>query len=406
VDYFNNTGQPLTELLLVVEPNRYPGSFQLKTLTWADTQPVTGYTIDGPKLILPLVAPLPPESRLELSISYDLNLPQQNAPYGYTDRQTNLGDWYTYIPPYTSGQGWIVREDAPFGEHLAYDISNFEVTIQLARPAATSGEPLVVAASALPRNQSAPFNYRLEAARNFAWTVSHLYQVQQTTLGEVTVTGYSFPYHPLADGPALQETTKALGVFSELFGPYPHDSLSVVEADFLDGMEYDGLIFLSHAFYDFYTGDQKSNLTIIAAHETAHQWWYGQVGNDQAREPWLDEALSTYSEVLFYEKAYPDLVSWWWDNRIDFHSPEGSVDSPIYDFSEFYPYRNAIYLRGAMFLGDLRQAMGDQAFFDFLRAYLALNSGRQATTQGFFELLSQSTTVDLSGLINTYFPNR
>jgi hypothetical protein len=256
VDYFNSTGQPLTELLLVVEPNRYAGGFQLKTLTWADAQPVTGYdrwTEIDPALSLPY-----PESRLELSISYDLNLPQQNAPYGYTERQTNLGDWYPYIPPYTSDQGWLVREDAPFGEHLAYDIADFEVTIQLARPAAASGEPLVMAASALPQSQGAPFNYRLEAARNFAWTVSHLYQVQQTTLGEVTVTGYSFPYHPLADGQALQETVKALGVFSELFGPYPHDSLSVVEADFLDGMEYDGLIFLSHAFYDFYTGDPKA----------------------------------------------------------------------------------------------------------------------------------------------------
>lgn len=403
VDYFNSTGEPLSELPLVVEPSRYPGGFQIKTLSWADDQPVVGYTIEGPKLTLPLVAPLPPESRLELSLSYDLILPRQNASYGYTERQTNLGDWYPYVPPYIPGQGWVVRDDAPFGEHLAYDIADFQVTIQLARPAAASGETLVVAASAQPQHQGETYQYSLEAARNFAWTVSHLYQVQQSTVGEVIVTSYSFPYHPLADGPALQETAKAFMVFNELFGPYPHDSLSVVEADFLDGMEYDGLIFLSHAFYDFYTGDQKSNLTIIAAHETAHQWWYGQVGNDQAREPWLDEALSTYSEVLFYEQVYPDLASWWWDNRIYFHSPEGWVDSTIYEFSEFYPYRNAIYLRGAMFLEDLRQTMGDQAFFEFLRAYLSQNRGRLATTQGFFDLLARYTSADLSGLVDSYF---
>jgi hypothetical protein len=42
----------------------------------------------------------------------------------------------------------------------------------------------------------------------------------------------------------------------------------------------------------------------LAAHEVAHQWWFGVVGNDQIDEPWLDEALTQYSTMLYYEKAY------------------------------------------------------------------------------------------------------
>jgi hypothetical protein len=34
-----------------------------------------------------------------------------------------------------------------------------------------------------------------------------------------------------------------------------------------------------------------------AAHETAHQWFYSLVGNDQARDPWLDEGLATWAEA-------------------------------------------------------------------------------------------------------------
>lgn len=34
-----------------------------------------------------------------------------------------------------------------------------------------------------------------------------------------------------------------------------------------------------------------------AAHETAHQWFYSLVGNDQARDPWLDEGLATWPEA-------------------------------------------------------------------------------------------------------------
>lgn len=404
--YFNHAGVDLPDLLLLVEPNRYPGGFTLSTITWEEGRPVSGYELSGTQLHIPLEEPLQPEGSLELYLSYELVLPNQNHPYGYTDRQTNLGDWYPYVPPYVEGEGWLVREDAYYGEHLAYDMADFEVEIRLSSPVTSSGEKLILAASARPQVEGDIYRFHLEGARNFAWTVSHLYQVREGKAGDVTVTAYAFPFHPAAEEPALQATIAALQVFSEIFSPYPHESLVVVEADFLDGMEYDGMFFLSHAFYDYYTGDEKSNLVIIAAHETAHQWWYGRVGNDQANEPWLDEALSTYSELLFYENVYPELVDWWWENRVNFHEPQGWVDETIYQASGFYPYRNAVYLRGAQFLGEIRQVLGDEAFFAFLRDYLARFTYRQVTGDDFFALLAEHTEADLSPVIARYFANR
>jgi len=35
-----------------------------------------------------------------------------------------------------------------------------------------------------------------------------------------------------------------------------------------------------------------------AAHELGHQWWYSIVGNDQYREPWLDESAASYADAL------------------------------------------------------------------------------------------------------------
>jgi Peptidase family M1 domain len=403
VTFFNPTQETLSELLLIIEPNRYPNGFVLESISKSGDTPITNYTFSGSTLRFPLDPPLPPSGRFDLHLTYQLNLPNQNAPYGYTDRQTNFGDWYPYIPPYRPGKGWIIQEKSGLGEHLAYDPADFEVEIQLARQTDSTGQPLVLAASSLATYTGEKYVYHHSAARNFAWTISPLYQVQEATVENIQVLSYTFPNHPLADGPALVETSKALEVFNSIFSPYPHDSLSVVEADFLDGMEFDGLIFLSHAFYDYYTGDEKSNLTIIAAHEVAHQWWYGLIGNDQAEEPWLDEALSTYSEVLFYEKVYPDLVNWWWENRIFFHDPQGWVDTTIYEPSSFYPYRDAVYLRGALFLRDLRQSMGDQAFFDFLQDYLATFNHQQVTTGEFLSLLEEHAGSDLSGIIHSYF---
>jgi hypothetical protein len=403
VRYINHTGIELPEILLLVEPNRYPNGFSLDSLSWESGEPVAEYSLSENELLLSLETPLQPSETITINLAYTLTLPNQNAPYGYTDRQTNLGDWYPYVPPYLPGEGWLVRPDAFLGEHLAYDMAEFEIEIQLAEPFSSSGGELIIAASSSPEVEAGVYRYQHTPARNFAWTVSDLYIEQETQAGDVLVKAYSFPYHPLADTPALEETAKAVTIFSEIFEPYPHQTLSVVEADFLDGMEYDGLVFLSHAFYDYYTGDPQSNLTIIAAHEVAHQWWYGLVGNDQALEPWLDEALSTISELLFYEQAYPDLVNWWWENRIYFHNPQGWVDSTIYEAEGFYPYRDAVYLRGALFLGELRDLLGEDEFQEFLRDYLSKYRYHQAGRDDFFNLLSEYTTSDISQLVSEYF---
>lgn len=45
-------------------------------------------------------------------------------------------------------------------------------------------------------------------------------------------------------------------------------------------------------------------LEYVIAHETAHQWWYSAVGNDEISEPWLDEALTEYSTIVYFEQKY------------------------------------------------------------------------------------------------------
>lgn len=138
-------------------------------------------------------------------------------------------------------------------------------------------------------------------------------------------------------------------------------------------------------------------------HETAHQWWYARVGSDQAQDPWLDEALATYSELLFYENLNPELAKWWWSFRVDPYSPVGLLDATIYDFSQFLPYRNQIYLRGAQMLNSLRLSMGDADYFSALQDYALRFDGKVAIRQNFVDVLQQATKVDLSPVWTEYF---
>jgi aminopeptidase N len=167
-------------------------------------------------------------------------------------------------------------------------------------------------------------------------------------------------------------------------------------------MEYDGLFFIGRDFYTAYDGTKLNNLVDLAIHETAHQWWFGLVGNDQALQPWLDEALATYSEKLFYEKNYPAITAWQ-AFRIDIHSPTGWIDMDVYHAGSFRSYANAVYLRGSQFLQALRDRVGDVAFLNFLKDYANQMAGKTATTKDFFRILHEHTSADISDILSEYF---
>jgi hypothetical protein len=407
ITYLNKTNHNLEELLFLVDANRYLGAFQLGSVSLDEGGQPSSYILENDRLTITLPAPLASGESAQISFVYTLQIPvipppndiYKPQPFGYTERQLNLVDWYPYLPPYQEETGWAANQAWFFGEHQVYEAADFTVAVETINPPAD----LVLAASALPEQDGNNYLYNHANARNFALSASHMYEVRYEEAGDVLVIGYSFPYDLQAGEAALRDTAEAVRLYNRLFGPYPHKALTLVEADFLDGMEYDGLYFLSRGFYNLYDGSPQGYLTTIAVHETAHQWWYGLVGNDQAYEPWLDEALCTYSELLFFENVYPEVVSWWWDYRIDYYEPGGFIDGSIYDYGGFRPYRDAVYLNGALFLHEIRQAAGDKAFFEFLKDYARRLSGSQATQSDFFSILSEHTHIDTSEIKDKYF---
>jgi hypothetical protein len=399
IAYQNTTGKTLTGLVLAVEPNLWEDCFVPGSLM-VNSQEATGLNLSGDRLEIPLAASLAPGGTLILFLHYDLHLPAADVyhVFGYSDRQTNLVDWYPFIVPYTNG--WLLNPPADVGEHLVYEPTVFDVTLRLT----DSNLPVTIAASAPGKLVSGGWHYTLQNARSFVFSASTGYQTASTTVNGIPVTSYHFNGEKAQGRAVLDEVTRALATFSTLFGPYPYPSLSIVESPFYDGMEYDGLFFLSRDYYTANDGTVLNNLVDIAVHETAHQWWFGSVGSDQALEPWLDEALATYSERLFYEKNYPEVTAWQ-TFRIDDYAPTGWVDMDIYHGVDFRTYANAVYLRGAQFLQALRGRVGDEAFFAFLRDYAAQMAGKRAGAANFFRILRQHTGTDISDIISAYFQN-
>ncbi len=398
IRYANTTGQLLNEIVLSVEPNQWANIFVLKSATWETANLVT--QLVSTKLTLTLPRPLEVGCEADITLQFTINVPKGGAGvslyhgyFSYGERQMNLAYWLPVVAPNING-AWLIYEPRPIGEQMVLEPADWDVSLEV-----TNGpsDLQIAAPGTIEQPKPGLWHIIFEHARDFPLSLSNKFRVaRQMTASGTMVEMYSFPdsVRSLASGlvdtaqHALDEGARAFQQYNDLFGDYPYDRMVIVQADFPDGMEASGLVFIStNWFYRFEPGFQNY-LTVITVHEVSHQWWYASVGNDSAMTPWLDEALATYSEYVYYEEYHPELKNWWWDFRVGEYNPQGSVDSTIYEFDDPRAYINAVYLRGVQMLQNLREDIGTEAFFRLLAEYARTANGQIATPQLFWSLLS------------------
>ena len=400
VRYVNRTADALPELVLNVEANQWPGAFTAEAVQVAGDAAV--YEITGRRMSVELPEALETGCAQELEISFQLNVPQIGEGIsafkgflGHTPRQLNLSNWLLTVAPYLNGD-WVIRDASLIGEQTVAEVADWDVTLNISG----AGESLQIAAPGEVRQTGARnWHIAVQHSRDFAVSLSDAFAVASAeTESGVTVEVYTYPDAQVVgengntlDGAAyaLEVAVESLKMFEDLFGAYPHSRLVVVEGDFPDGMEFSGIVFVSRDWFTRWPGNPASYLMLITVHEVAHQWWYAGVGSDQALAPWLDEALATYSEYVFIEEYYPELKDWWWAFRVDNYSPEGFVDSAVYEFSSIREYINAVYLLGARMLHELRGDLGTDAFFALLRAYAEAGHGQIVSPDLLWSLMTQ-----------------
>ena len=136
--------------------------------------------------------------------------------------------------------------------------------------------------------------------RDFAFVLSPKFKVAEEDVDGIKVMSYYFDED--VGTRALKYAKDAVKFYNSYIGKYPYKQYSVVESDFyMGGMEYPNLVMISK---DLYSKNNIFNLEYVIAHETAHQWWYGVVGNNEVKEAWLDEGLTEYMTIMYIEKYY------------------------------------------------------------------------------------------------------
>lgn len=339
-----------------------------------------------------LNAPLKPGEAMELSFSYsaDLYWGRGNLCWKQEGKNTyvNLGNFYPILSVYEDG-AWQGEPYHNPGEYFYSPISDYYVTL-------TAPKSYVVAASAAGTEPEAVgdmlrWSYEGKEMRDFALCLSDGFAVLTGDCGGVEVRSYFIKGEEAIGERQLEAAIECLSLFGALFGyPYPYETYSSVKG-IMDsgGMEFPGLVIadmpvdLSRA-EDMVERDMVDFLTVVA-HETAHQWFYAVVGSNSGLQPWLDEGLARFCELIFKERFYPEhceaavrQMHVFTDN----YAPH-SLNRSVAEMGQ--GYSSCAYSYGQRFLYELRETMGEDLFYDCLRQYVNAGAMGEAHTEDFVD---------------------
>ncbi len=394
----NDTGAALSEVVFQVVP-AYFGAFSLSSAS-VDGAEVRA-ALDGTVLEVALPAPLAPDAECEVELRYRLAVPEMGGRFGRGGGIMALGNFFPALAPYRDG--WDRHQYVDVGDAFFTEVADFDVALSV-------DAPVEVAASAPADERGDARFFHAESVRDFALAISSRYQVRAREAGGVRIAAYATSASRL--DAYLDAAADALAWYSSRFAPYPYPSLAIAEIHADDmtptAMEYPGLI-MTYGPLGADGGGAGSYSEYVIAHEVGHQWFYSLVGDDEVRDPWLDEALATYTDLLFLRDRAPWAFQSYWQRNVAIYRNRAAaggdrpVNTTVYDYPSDGPYFDIVYRKGAVFLDGLRELMGDEAFFGLLREYVRTYSHKVATPRAFLDMAYERAGADFPPLAARYF---
>jgi hypothetical protein len=306
-----------------------------------------------------------------------------------------LGTAYPVLAVH-DGDEWRRKLEPSVGDFVFNESADYEVNV-------TTNQGVEVFTSGTetgPRNDKTGQTFTGSALRDFAILAGRGLRSEHTEIQGINVRSIYLAEHERVGKRTLVVAANALRVFTSLFGPLPFKTISIAEAPLVAGLgscEFSGLNIIASAYFVDFDSPAVRNLPEIireqrpsveeslewaVAHLVAHQWWGAAVGNDPAREPLLDEALSAWSSLLYYKNTYgEEKASAVLDDQVrgvyrlyrTFGGDDMDANRPSRDYRNTFQYAAIVSAKGAMMFVDLTKTLGEEKIFAALRNYYQAN---------------------------------
>lgn len=357
-----------------------PGNIEIKNVKVQGKQ--VKYDVEGQqKTILKIDLPevLKSQGEVTLYFEYEVKIPPSASRFGYGETTYNLGNWYPVAAVYDD-EGWNLDPYYAIGDPFYSEVSNYKVSLTLPKEyqLATTGD-IVNTQKTKGQKKEKTWTVQANGVRDFAWVMSKDFKILRDKAGDTDIHVY---YGENQQGKKALEVAKdSIDIFNKSFGIYPYKQFSVVASDFyIGGMEYPNLVYIDK---NVFAMDTTLMLEYIIAHETAHQWWYGIVGNNQVKEPWIDEALTEYSTILYFREKYGEeigmrvfktmVVDDYTRIKDKLPGKKEIIARSVDEFKDNREYSGLVYSKGAIMFYQLEKEIGKENMLSILQYYMGEN---------------------------------
>ena len=342
---------------------REGGARETARVTTMPTGARTQLSSDRTTLTIHLKRPLKRGQVVVVELAYSVHLPRPAGIYRLARGPgfVRLGSFFPLLALDADGT-WAT--DPP--SHTAAETWVSPAAVWDARITAPKGWNVV--ATGVPGEGG---RWHADAVRDFAVVASTFARSGAVALGPKPVRVTAVAADAATASVFAIRAARSLELLAARYGAYPWPRFTVAVFDDLtrSGIEYPNIVFQG-----------STSLDRATAHEVAHQWFYSLVGNNQARDPWLDEGLASWAmtrvdpgTLVIANYPIPQSV-------------RGKLTAPMSYWDQVQnQYFAGVYAQGY----EAFASLGDGDRTDCaLRLYVARNAFRTATVQDLVNALA------------------
>jgi aminopeptidase N len=195
----------------------------------------------------------------------------------------------------------------------------------------------------------------------------------------------------LAVAPAL------MGWLEKRLGPYPFATLGFLIVPSRSGMETQTMITLGNTDY--------TRSPEVIEHEMTHQWYGDLVTPTDWRDVWMNEGMTMFIQIV-YEAQRAGITI---DQRVEQYAPfeqlSRAENGPPGAYARGTFGEGNIYYSPALMWNKLRHQLGDQRFWEMVRAWPQQHAYGNATRAEYYRWLHDTYGVD-TGFLDDWIMGR
>jgi hypothetical protein len=274
---------------------------------------------DGPRyqgdqtvLRVPLPEPVLPGGEVRLKIEFESKVPRRAARTAYYQDRFFIAQWFPKPGVYEEGKGWNCHAYHDHSEFFA-DYADFAVHITVPEAFVVGSSGKQAAAVRDEKGKKTTYTYMQSAIHDFAWTADSAFikverdfiaseevtaaeyqdlsrrlglSVEELKLPDVKMILLIAPQHKAQIDRHFKALKAALKYYGLWYGPYPYETITMVDPPFRTGsggMEYPTLF---TAGTSAITSNRVWSPEGVIIHEFGHGYWYGlRLGSTRGSTP-------------------------------------------------------------------------------------------------------------------------